>query len=578
MVKNSIKVHPTTKYAQEVVSGKRIVGRSEFLACQRHLTDLSRQGKSGFHWIFDESKADKIFHFFLYLRHIKGKQLVGQPIKLEPFQRFDLGCMLGWVHRDTGFRRFEKAYIQEGRGNGKSTECGGLALYLLVGEKEEEPEVYCAANDKQQSRIVYNIAKKMAEKSPDIRKRLVIRNYQISHIDRGGELIPFSRETQNKDGYHPSGAIIDEYHAHRTSEIYDLIWSGWGQRNQGLLIVITTAGMNAENNPCFTEYKFCKQILKTPSLNERYFVMIRELDPDDDEHDPKNWIKANPLRASTREGRSDLKSMHDEAFRSKDATKIRTFRIKNLNKWVYESENSYIGDYIEKWDECAVSRLEFKKLTRGWTCLVGLDLAKSIDLTADGFLFLAPNGWIAVMAQGFMPQEALIRHEKTDRIPYQDWAKEGWLTVNDGPVVDYNNIQEHFESLAAECEWRILEVDYDPYNATHFINGLITKGYTCVEIQQIMRVLSGGTKLFREMIAAGEVIHDGSPLLRQCLVNAREIQDTNENIKILKKSKDDTQRIDLVATLINCMVRFLALKELKPEDLSAKILSPEWGM
>ena len=164
-------VHPVTQYALEAVQGLRAVGHSELLACRRHLDDLKRQGTDEFPWVFDEEKANKIYRWFGYCHHIKGPLARdGIPIELLPFQKFDLGSIYGWVHKDTKYRRFETAYIQEGRKNAKSTEAAGVANFKMCGDWEESPEVYCAAVDKDQARIVYKIAKDMAMKSPDIRK------------------------------------------------------------------------------------------------------------------------------------------------------------------------------------------------------------------------------------------------------------------------------------------------------------------------------------------------------------------------------------------------------------------------
>ena len=165
--------------------------------------------------------------------------------------------------------------------------------------------------------------------------------------------------------------------------------------------------------------------------------MIREMDKKDDEHDPRNWIKANPLRASTPEGLDKLAEQHDEAFNSHDPAKIRTFRVKNLNIWVHSTEDSYMGEYLEKWDALAIPRKEFDELTAGRLMGVGLDLSKKIDLTASGFFFPLPDGRIAITARGFMPEAAIIRHEKTDQIPYRHWADEGWLITTEGEVTDY---------------------------------------------------------------------------------------------------------------------------------------------
>ncbi len=589
-------MHPVTKYAVEVVQKKRVVGQAERLACLRHLTDLARAGQlppalkrqlkikvkrdRKFPWRFDESKANRIYSWFEYCKHLEGP-LAGEPIELLPFQRFDLGCIFGWVDA-AGRRRFEKAFISEARKNGKTITLAGIALYLMVGDGEENPAVYTAAVDKDQARIMYKAALRMARKSPDIKSRLKIRDYEIGHRARGGQMRALSKDTTNKDGLNPSGAIIDEYHAHPTSEIYDLLWSAWGQRAQALMAIITTAGMDTES-PCYKEYQYCKSILAGTIPNERYFVMIRELDPKDDEHNPKIWIKANPLRAATPAGLAKLQEQHDEAFGSLDPAKVRTFRVKNLNRWVHGTEDTFLGEYITKWDDLALPRDTFAELVKGQLCLVGVDLSKKIDLTADAFLFALPDGRVAITAHGFLPEEGVKHHEKTDRIPYRDWAREGWLTITEGDVTDYARIQDHIQAMEAgkyyltmdkaieaiekkeefqrTYGWKVFELCYDPYNATHFANEMMDQGYTCVEIRQGVRTLSEPTKLFRELVATGKLVHDGSPLLKWCAGNAVQVADSNENIKLSKENLGDTRRIDLLAAGIDALVRIQALRE-----------------
>jgi phage terminase large subunit-like protein len=585
-------IDPVTQYALDVHEGRRVAGVPERLAAQRHLHDLSRAGQldddlarrvdahqvgvrarpafdPNFAWRWDAEQAQFVaIEWFTYLRHVKGP-LAGKPIELIPAHVFDIGCIFGWVAREnsvqwangrqTGVRRFTKAFLTEARKNAKTTRLAGCGLYLMVGDMEESPDVYCAAVDRTQARVLYNSSMAMAKKSPDIRARLDIGKYSMSHKTRGGEMTAFSGETKNKDAFNPSGAFVDEYHAHATSEIYDLLASSFGQRAQALLAVITTAGMSVES-PCYQEYQYCKMILNDPAKNDRYFVMIRELDEKDDEHDPANWIKSNPLRAATAEGLALLQEQHDEAFGSGNGAKIRTFRVKNLNRWVEGNENTYMGEHMERYDKLAVSRDEFIALTRGKLCLNGLDLSKTVDLTADGFVFLLDDGRVAVCAHGFLPEDAMDSHEKTDRIPYRAWARDGWLTVNDGAVIDYTNFQNHIDDCESLYEWNIHQLCYDPYNASHLINEQTAKGYTCVKIDQTMKVLSEPTKKFRELVLQGMLVHDGSPLLRWCVANAVQIADTKENIMLSKKRAKDTKRIDLLAAIINALRMLEALR------------------
>jgi phage terminase large subunit-like protein len=587
-------MHPVTQYAIEAVERTRTVGQTERQACIRHLHDLIRAGEmeqslierilnatgapvperdENYQWTFDKTKADRIYRWYTYCHHVEGP-LAGKPIVLIDAHKFDMGVIFGWVHKETGLRRFEKAYLQEGRKNAKSTRLAAVANFLMVGDGEESPAVYCAAVDKRQARIVYRSAMAMARKSPDIKKRLKIRDYEISHVTRGGQMAALSKDTKNKDGLNPTGVILDEYAAHPTSEIYDLLWSAWGQRAQALMAIITTAGMDTES-PCHKEYIYCKQILTGDVINERYFVMIRELDQGDDEHEPSNWIKANPLRASSPAGLARLQEQHDEAFGSRDPAKIRTFRVKNLNIWIHGNEDTFMGDYIEKWDQLAVSREVFAELTKDSLCLVGVDLSKKIDLTADGHVFALDDGRIAVTAMGFIPEEAIKRHEKTDKIPYTEWVRAGWVIQTEGDVTDYHRVQTHIQDGELERGWKVHELCYDPYNATHFANELQELGYTTIEISQWMKILSEPTKLIRELVATGKLVHDGSPLLKWCVGNAMQIVDTKENIMISKKKAGDNRRIDLLAALINALVRIQSLKD--AVDFISRVGTDDFG-
>lgn len=605
--------HFTTQYALDCVERKRVVGNMERLACLRHLYDLARAGelpaaaakrveaKTGqpvpkkdaafAEWTFDADQADFVsVKWFASLNHVKGRK-AGEPIELIDSHRWEVSMIFGWVSRTerikrtngrtVGVRRFRKAFVTEGRKNSKTTRGSGIGLYMMVGDMEQSPEVYCTAVDRAQARVLYNSAKEMGEDSNDIRKRLKIGKYEFTHRTRGGTMQAFSGEVKNKDAFNPSCAFVDEYHAHPTSEIYDLLVTAQGQRSQPLLLVITTAGMDTES-PCHHEYEYCKMILNRQTSNDRYFVMIRELDEGDDEHDPKNWSKANPLLMSDDIMRKEFQDAHDEAFGSKDAAKIRSFRVKKLNIWVHGNENSYMGDYLvpnvgeklSKWDKCAVTREAFLELTRGKMTVAGLDLSKKIDLTALGNIFVLDDERLAVCAHGFIPSESVVRHERTDKIPYSEWAKAGWLTITEGDVTDYRKVQEHLQQTEKDNEWKIHEICYDPYNATHFAIEMAEMGYITVEIAQWMKVLSEPTKDFRELVASGKLVHDGSPLLRWAVGNAMQIVDTKENIMLSKKKSGDTRRIDPIACIITAMVRRQSLKD---SDMSY-IMDEDWGL
>lgn len=570
-------LHPTTRYAVEVVSGLRPSCKREWQACERHLKDLQRQGTDEFPFVFDESRANRIFDWFeRCCRHVRGP-FSGQLIKLQAFQKFDLGCLFGWVHKDTGRRRFKKSFNMRARGNVKSTEMSGIALYGMCSDcvyppghpelkqYEDSPEVECAAVDREQAKRIWLDAKRMGEASPDILKRLRIRRTYVEHQSRGGWLRPLSKDTKNKDSGAPCIVIIDEYHAHPTSEIHDVLYSGFGKRQQSLMCIITTAGKDAENSPCKKEYDICCKILDGTLIDETYFVMIRELDKDDDPHDESKWVKANPVLQEDNEYSrillEQIRAEHNLAYGSGDPDKIREFLIKRCNLWQADSENKYFSGCMDKWKSLAISRREFLELVRGRECYAGVDLSKCIDLTGVGFVFPLEDGRYAVTAHGFIPENAATKHEHTDRVPYKAWARDGWCTLTEGDVTDDEFIKNYIHEKEFDEEWKIKEICFDPYGARQFANDMTKKDYTCVEIPQRRGILSEPTKKFRELVLKGKIVHDGSPLLTWCLSNAVETSDNDGNIKLSKKHKDDSQRIDLVTAIINAMVRAIVVQE-----------------
>jgi len=259
---------------------------------------------------------------------------------------------------------------------------------------------------------------------------------------------------------------------------------------------------------------------------------------------------------------------------------VRTFRVKNLNIWVHGTENTYLDEILlGQWDECRVTTTELLEMTRGRMCIAGVDLSKRIDLTGDGFVFYLDDGRLALSAHGFIPEEGVEKHEKTDQIPYRDWAKDGWITITPGNVTDYGFVQTHIADVELDKVWRVHELAFDPWNATHFASEMADDGYTTVEIRQGARTLSEPTKLLRELIGSKMIVHDGNPLLKWCLANAVAEVDSNGNIKLSKKNTSDTKRIDLAAAVINGMVRLPVLKSVQGHgDISDQILADDWGM
>lgn len=564
-------MHFTTQYATDIVYGGMIANRYEYLACKRHLDDLARSvDDPAWPYVFDETRANRLSDFFLKCRHVRGC-FAGQPIELLGAWAFDLGCVFGWVDRVTGARRFTTAYIRVARGNCKSTVMSGVANYGMVADAcyppgrvdlakyEHKPEVVCLAVDKGQADIVWGDARDMALASPDIARRLNVQKTRISHRSRGGDLRKLSKETKNKDGGAPCIIVVDEYHDHTTSNVKDRTAYGKGKRTQSLEIIITTAGEDADRKPCKLEDDTVKKILDKEMDADTYYGVIREIDNDDDPHNEKTWVKANPIFRKMDEYSmsilAEMKSEHDIAYGSGDNSKIRQWLIKRVNRWQYDAENRYFSGCLDKWKALAVPRDVFCQMIKGRDAYGGLDLSQGIDLTADAVVVPLDDKRYAVMARGYMPEAAVTRHEHTDVVPYRDWARDGWLTITEGDVTDYEYIKTHFQDLEMDLGLQYREICFDPYNATHFIQNLQSAGLQTWKVRQGVQTLSAPTKFLRELTLQGRIVHDGSPLLTWCLSNAIEETDNNGNIKLSKKMRNSTQRIDLAAAAINAFVR-----------------------
>lgn len=569
--------HITQIYAERVVSGEVLSCKWERLACMRHLRDLDRIGNPDFPYVFDETRADRIYAWYKYCRHVRGP-FSGLPIDLTDWQKFDHGVMYGWVYRDSGKRRFRKALHIRARGNVKSTENSAKCLYHMCGDGmyppghpekiayESMPEVHCAAVDKGQARRVWGDAREMAIASPDIFKRMQNKACKIpevppiKHSTRGGAMIPLSKDTKNKDSGAPCYVSLDEYHAHPTSLIYDREMSSFGKRSQSLMDAISTAGDSAVNNPCKKEYDTCLKILNGEFAADDYFIMIRQLDEGDDPHDETLWLKANPIlrdvNAYSVELLSTIKSEHDLAYNSNDANKIFEFLTRRCCIWQAAAENKYLSaDLIEQLKRLFLPKDVFYELVKNRDAHVGLDLSKTIDLTADAHVFRLENSpyKYAITAHGFMPEERAEQHSITDRVPYLAWGKNDYCTLTPGNVVDYAAVESHILDKEMDEGWKVKEINFDPYNAEYFTQSLEQKGFVRVEVRQGAPTLSEPTKRLREMIMQGTVVFEYNELLLWCFSNAMEEDKGNECIKLSKKHKDDSQRIDLVAAVINAL-------------------------
>jgi phage terminase large subunit-like protein len=543
------------QYSNEIIDGKIVACEKHLWACKRFLRDLVKQGTDTFPFIFDEDKAERFLDWMRLFKHRKGI-LKGQYIGPHIIQKFVFGNIYGWVHKDTGYRRFNKAYWQVARKNAKSQSLSCVGSYELMALGEGASEVYCTATKRKQAKIVWDETEAMLDGCKDLQGKYKVAYGQIKHIKTGSIMEALSKEDGKKgDGYNPQCGIIDEYHAHETSEMYDIIDSGMIARPQPLLMIITTAGFDL-NNPCYSvEYKLVSKILDphNPYDNDNYFVMINELDKGDDIQDEKVWSKANPIVCSYPEGYDSIRKRLKLALEAPE--KMRDLLTKTFNIWIQMRESGYMD--MSKWAECEqqFTLADFE----GSECVGGLDLSTKLDLTSIAFEF-KKDGSYYPWQHSFIPEETYEKRLREGKYPFDLWAKQGWLTVTDGAVIDYVYVKKYIQDQEKNYKIKIKEIGFDPYNASQFVQDMEDEGYVMVEVRQGPFTLNEPTKDFRDNVFNKTLKHAGDGLLTWAVSNAVTKQNAQEFI-MLDKAKS-SEKIDPIAAVINAHSRaMVALEE-----------------
>lgn len=542
------------QYARSCLADEIPSGQKHKWACQRFLDDLDRVGTTDFPYIWSEDSANKIVAWFALLRHSKGA-LAGKPIELNDWQKFRTCQLYGWVHRETGKKRFKKSFTEVGRKNGKSQSESGEALYEIAIQSTknmETYEVYTAGTKREQSKIVFNECNLMT-KGSILRSKFNFKRDEIVHIKTGSFIKPLSKEDgKTGDGTNPACLILDEYHQHPTTDFYDL---GLGSNTkEPMLTIITTAGKDL-TYPCYTqEYDYCSKVLD-PDVdvkNDEYFIDICEADKGDDPGALETWQKANPIRAFYDEGIKKIAEDYEIAKQIPE--KMIAFMTKVLNIWVSASNNGYMD--MKKWKACEVK--EFPIDLRGRPVYVGFDMSSKIDLTSVAFIVPYQTDKLdssnkkvvnyAVWTHSFIPTvDKLREHIIKDKVPYDAWERLGYLTLTNTPIVDQATVMQYVIDECAKYQLDIQCLCFDPANAAKLMMDLSDEGYTVEEVYQSHKSLNESTQGFREQVYSGNVVCLHNPLFNYAMSNAV-VRINNGLIKIDKDAT--TKRIDPVdATL-----------------------------
>lgn len=537
-------------FAEQVLSNEVPACRYIKLACQRHISDLSKSKDADYPYYFDENAAQRIIEFIELLPHTKGEWAYKrQLIKLEPWQVFGLAVGFGWMCKDDGARRFIEHYWEIPRKNGKSIKAAGVGNYLLCVDGEYGAEVYSGATTEKQAWEVFKPAKLMVQKTPQLAEAFGI-SVNAKSLVRSEDESKFEPVIGNPgDGSSPSGALIDEFHEHKDNGLYATMRTGMGARKQPVLFIITTAGDNIEG-PCYSKRTEVVDLLEGHTVNDRLFGWIWTIDDDDDWKDPEVLRKANPNFGIS----VYKKFLINEQLEAINNTKKQSyFKTKHLNVWV-QARAAYFN--FEKWKSCKTvfNLSDFE----GQECFIGLDLAAKTDLNAlipvyprviDGI-----RHYYIVSPLFFCPYDT-IYYSDNKRLSeiYGDFEKRGYLTVISGAEMDYRVIFAAVKKLNETNP--ISQCGVDPHGATCLLHELDDEGYNPVVIQQNFTGMSDSMKELEAAIKGGRIHHDGNPVLSWCIANVtgKYMQGSDDVVRPTKEHPD--KKIDGAVGLLMAIGR-----------------------
>lgn len=557
-----------TQYAEDIVSGKIKACQYMIFACQRHLDDLARAGTKDFPYIFNDKAINRRCAFSRKFRHVKGKWS-GSLIETEPWQIFIEASIWGWTHKDTGLRRFRIAYCEIPRKNGKSIIGAISGNYMHAADNEAGSEVYSGATSEKQAQEVFRPAWQMVQKNPDYQEYFGVslsgtpRNptsiYRLDDMSRFEPLIGKPGE-----GASPHCAIIDEYHEHRTSAQYDSMETGMGAREQPLMLVITTAGVDT-SGPCYDMHLDAVKVLDGSLKDDAFFAVIYTIDPKADWKDFKNWEAANPNY-----GVSIIEDYLQRKYKQtmENAAKQNINLCKHLNVW---TNAGVAWMNMAKWAACEDKTLKLEDF-RGQSCFMGLDLASKIDICALILLFVSERGYEA-FGRYYLPEETV---QLSGNDHYDKWVKQGWIISTPGARTDFAYIENDIKAINSINP--IIELAFDPRESGYLINNIMNSAWLnpecCIEISQGPALMSQPMKELEALIYAQRLFHNGDPVLTWMIANIIKKQGrTTGPVKYYYPTKaKEENKIDGGVALIMALSRAMLKTESVYEERGLLVL------
>lgn len=551
---------PVEQYALAVVAREILAGPLVRAACVRHIKDLGEQEAKGLYW--DWPAAENVVDFFRIVLRIPDGELSGQPFVLEPWQVFVVGSLFGWKRRTGKMvaddlerlrwpRRYRTGYIETGKGSGKSPLGAGVGIYMLTADGEQGAECYTAAVTRDQAKIPFRDAVNMVLASPALTERLQSSGkrdvFNLADIDSGSFFRPISSEGKGLDGKRVHFALLDEVHEHPTPIVVEKITAGVKGRRQPLILEITNSGVD-RTSICYQHHEYSERVVTGQIEDDEWFAYICALDEGDEPlTDEGCWLKANPTLGITIKLEYLRKQVREAIGMPAKQSLVRRL---NFCQWVDAANPAIDGDL---WRACE-AEFDETELT-GLDCVAALDLSGTRDLTALARVYEPDSeGVVHAVVEFWTPGDTLTERARRDRVPYDVWAEQGFVTGTPGRAVDYAFVAQRLSEIQSETGLRRL--GFDPYRIKYLEQDLAGIG---VELELVPHGqgyrkasesdlwMPHSVEQLEELIGKGKLRVKRNPALTYCAASAVHVADPKGN-RVYDKRKS-TGRIDGLVAL-----------------------------
>lgn len=550
MVKYPEDYSPILEYYERIKSGAEVVSRKIARVYRKLAEDLSGSvGADGTVYHYSHSRANHILEFAEnYCRHSKGK-LGGQLVVLELWEKAMLAAMFGFID-DEGRRKYREIILIVAKKNGKSLIGSIVGLYLQVGDGEPGAEVYAVATKKDQAKIIWGEAKRMVNKSPELRRIIKPLVGEMDCAANESVFKPLASDTDTLDGLNVHGALMDEVHQWRDGvALYDIIADGTTAREQPMVLITSTAGVVREDI-YDNKYEYAEKVIlgyddpDAGIVDDHFLPFIYELDSREEWENEECWKKANPGLGTIK----NIRQLRDKVARAKQEPSLQ----RNLLCKEFNIRETAGGSWLSFDDLNNETLFDVRELKPRYG-VGGADLSSTDDLTAACVIFMLPESpEIYVIPMFWIPENSVERHIRTDKIRYDIWIEKGWVRTCPGNKINPDVVWEWFVEIQEEYDIYLNIVGYDSWSAEMWANKMKqTFGEkTMHPVIQGKKTLSNPMKMLAKDFEAHRIIYNNNGLLKWCIANTSVDEDKNGNIQPIKNRRP-TQRIDGLAALLD---------------------------